>query len=124
MSQINRNSSSLDVLFRPAAHYDSPNALLNDHELSDAEKRIVLSSWASDIYTVESCPWLREVPGIARPIPLKDILAALRQLDPDDDPQPPRGAPGMRIVRVSRTSALPQGRQKQRLLRKRGHAGP
>src|SRR5438309_1136457 len=89
MSQINRNASSLDVLFRPAAHYGSPDAVLNDNELSDAEKRVILSSWASDIYTVDSCPWLREVPGIAQPIRLKDILAALRRLDPEDDNPPP-----------------------------------
>jgi len=113
MSQINRNASSLDVLFRPAAHYDSPDAVLNDNELSDAEKRVILSSWASDIYTVDSCPWLREVPGIAQPIRLKDILAALRRLDPEDDDPPPRCAAGMRVVPLIRTRLLRREPQSQ-----------
>jgi hypothetical protein len=105
MSRVNRTHNSLDVLFRPASHYDAPEQVLNDTELSIAEKRVILSSWASDIYTVESCPWLREVPGIAQPIALKDILAALRQLDPkDDDDPPPRGATGMRVVPLIRST--------------------
>jgi hypothetical protein len=111
MSQVNRSRNSLDVLFHPASHYDSPDHVLNDSELSTAEKRVILSSWASDIYTVESCPWLREVPGIARPIPLKDILAALRRLDPDDDDDPsPRGAAGMRVVPLLRSRLLGRNR--------------
>ena len=112
MSQVNRTRNSLDVLFRPASHYDSPEQVLNDTELSVAEKRVILSSWASDIYTVESCPLLREVPGIAQPIALKDILAALRQLDPeDDDDPPPRGATGMRVVPLIRSTLLRRNRQ-------------
>jgi len=112
MSQVNRTRNSLDVLFHPASHYDSPDHVLNDGELSTAEKRVILSSWASDIYTVESCPWLREVPGMVRPIPLKDILAALRQLDAeDDDDPPPRGATGMRVVPLIRSTLFRRDRQ-------------
>ncbi len=112
MSQVNRTRNSLDVLFHPASHYDSPEQVLNDTGLSVAEKRVILSSWASDIYTVESCPWLREVPGIVRPIALKDILAALRQLDPeDDDDPPPRGATGMRVLPLIRSTLLRRKRQ-------------
>jgi len=111
MSQVNRTGNSPDVLFHPASHYDSPDQVLNDGELTTAEKRVILSSWASDIYTVESCPWLREVPGIPRPIPLKDILAALRQLDPEDDDDPsPRGAAGMRVVPLLRSRLLGRNR--------------
>ena len=103
MSETNRNTNSPDVLFRPASHYDSSGDVLNDGELSVAEKRVILSSWASDMYAVESCPWLREVPGMAQPVALKDILAALRQLDPgDDDDPPPRGAAAARIVPLTR----------------------
>ncbi|MGY3368609.1 hypothetical protein ACVWZL_005734 [Bradyrhizobium sp. GM2.4] len=60
-------------------------------ELSTPEKRIILSSWASDMYAVESCPALREIPGMNRTIRLADILAALRRLDGDNDDDPPRG---------------------------------
>jgi hypothetical protein len=75
------------ALFHPAAHYGSPNEVLNDQQLSDAEKRVILSSWASDMFAVESCPSLREIPGMDQTIRLADILAALRQLDGDEELQ-------------------------------------
>jgi hypothetical protein len=63
------------------------------------EKRIILSSWASDMFAVESCPGLREIPGMDHPIRLAEILAALRRLDgEDDDPPRPGGVP-MRLRR-------------------------
>jgi len=74
------------ALFHPAAHYDSPNEVLSDSQLCEAEKRVILSSWASDMFAVESCPGLRDIPGMGHPIRLADILAALRQLDGDDEP--------------------------------------
>jgi hypothetical protein len=77
-------------LFYPAAHYDSPADVLADPQLSRSEKRVILSSWASDMFAVESCPGLREIPGIDHGIRLADILAALRQLDEDGNP-PSRG---------------------------------
>lgn len=113
MSQTDRNSNSPDVLFRPAAHYQSVDEVLNDGELSAAEKRVILSSWASDMYAIESCPWLREVPGMTHPVSLKDILAALRQLDPDnDDDPPPRGAAAMRIIPLTRLNVFCRGGRK------------
>jgi hypothetical protein len=102
-----RSTSTDHVLFHPAAHYDSPDDVLNDRKLSDAEKRIVLSSWASDIYTVESCPSLREIPGMGHTIRLADILSALRRLDGEDDP-PPRGGAAIRLRRPHRTAAFPR----------------
>jgi hypothetical protein len=92
-------------IFYPAAHYNSPDDVLNDRKLSDAEKRIVLSSWASDMYAVESCPALRDVPGIDHTMRLADILSALRQLDTEDDP-PPRGGAAMRLRRPRGAAAL------------------
>lgn len=113
MSEVDRTANSPDVLFRPASHYDSPDDVLNDKTLSTAEKRVILSSWASDIYAVESCPWLREIPGIAQPIRIRDILAALRQLAPDDDDTQPRGAAAMRVVPLKRLNLVFRGRGKQ-----------
>jgi hypothetical protein len=84
------------VLFQPGAHYESPAEVLKDPDLAASEKRVILSSWASDLYAVESCPWLREVPGLTTTLRLSDILAALRALD-DDEP-PPRGGAAMRLV--------------------------
>jgi hypothetical protein len=77
------------ALFHPAAHYDSPGDVLNDLQLSDSEKRVILSSWASDMFAVESCPGLRDIPGMDHPIRLADILAALRQLDGEEELRQP-----------------------------------
>ena len=98
MTNANATTGGLNPLFHPAAHYASPGAILNDSNLSTPEKRIILSSWASDMYTVESHPELREIPGLDHAIRLADILAALRKLDNDDDP-PPRGGASMRARR-------------------------
>ena len=84
--------------FHPVSHYQSPADLLNDTKLSRAEKRLILSSWASDMYAVESQPALRKIPGIARPLYLADLLGALRQLDREDQPPRPRGGAAMRVV--------------------------
>ena len=109
MTNTNANVRNLHPVFHPAAHYDSQTSVLSDNELSTPEKRIILSSWASDMYAVESCPALREVPGISHTIRLADILAALRQLDGDnDDDDPPRG--GGVPMRLRRPWAAAQGR--------------
>jgi hypothetical protein len=50
------------------------------------------------MFAVESCPALREIPGMDHTIRLADILAALRRLDGDDDPPPAGGVP-MRLRR-------------------------
>jgi hypothetical protein len=99
MISANTNSCSLNPLFHPAAHYASPDDVLNDRELSVSEKRIILSSWASDMFAVESCPTLREIPGMECTIRLVDILAALHQLDGDDDDPPRPGGVPMRLRR-------------------------
>src|SRR5438552_1981413 len=79
---------------QPALHHRSPNAVLDDADLEPFEKRAILSAWASDLYAVECCPWLREVPGLKGPLRLADILEALRALDEEDDP--PRGGASSR----------------------------
>ena len=43
MSEAKLNAPEL-ALFHPAAHYHSPDEILSDPQLSDAEKRIILSS--------------------------------------------------------------------------------
>jgi hypothetical protein len=90
MSQADRTINNVEPLFHPVSHYESPEDVLDDAGLSTDEKRVILSSWASDMYVVESQPTLREIPGIQHRRRLEDILAALKQLDDDTDP-PPRG---------------------------------
>jgi len=97
MQVINENKTP--DFAQPALHYQSPNAVLSDPDLEPHEKRAILSSWASDLYAVESCPWLRDVPSINGRLRLSDILEALRVLDEDDDP-PPRGGAAMRVASV------------------------
>jgi hypothetical protein len=97
--QAFENNAARDFasLLQPAIHHQSAADVLNDPDLEVFEKRIILSSWASDLYAVESLPWLREVPGVSNRLRLSDILAALRSLDDDDEPPRPGGAT-MRIA--------------------------
>lgn len=98
MSENSLSINASGAAFHPASHYGSPGAVLGDNRLSVAEKRLILSSWASDMYAVEAAPDLREIPGIARRLRLSDILGALRQLDREDEPPRPRGGAAMRVV--------------------------
>ncbi len=98
MTNAKTNSSNLHSLFHPAAHYASPDEVLNDETLSAPEKRIILSSWASE-HVRKSCPALREIPGMGRAIRLADILAALRRLDGEDDGPPRPGGATRRLRR-------------------------
>ena len=113
MSQADRTANNVEPLFHSISHYDSPADVLNDARLSTDEKRVILSSWASDMYVVESHPSLREVPGIPHRLRLDDILAALKQLDDGTDP-PPRGGLAMRLPRFSKLDcALSAGTQRR-----------
>jgi hypothetical protein len=105
MSQVDRTIKNIEPFFHPVSHYNAPQDVLNDAKLSTDEKRVTLSSWASDMYVVESHPALREIPGIPHRLRLDDILAALKQLDGEDDP-PPRGGLAMRLPRFSRLDCI------------------
>ena len=120
MSQANRTANNVTPFFHPVSHYDSPDDVLNDAKLSTDEKRVILSSWASDVYVVESLPALREVPGIPHLLHLDDILAALKQLDDENDP-PPRGGLAMRPPRFSKLDCVASD-EPQRLIDR--HASP
>jgi hypothetical protein len=101
MSQVNRTANGLEAHFHPVSHYTSPDDVLSDVRLSTDEKRVILSSWASDMYGVESEPTLREVPGLPHRLCLDDILAALKRLDDENDPPRPSGL-AMRPPRFSK----------------------
>lgn len=85
MSRQHHLTGDMGAQFHPVSHYASPADVLHDTALSANEKRIILSSWASDMYAVDSRPALRKIPGLVGPIHLEDILAALRQLDVEED---------------------------------------
>ena len=44
-------------------------------------KRAILASWASDRVAVKDRPALRRPPGVHRPVPIDEIIAALKTLD-------------------------------------------
>ncbi len=79
-----------------ASVYSAPDEVLSNPVLSSSEKRCILAAWASDAFAVEDSPWLRQLPNAAEPIPIGDIMKALRSLDDDetDDP-PPTGSPAL-----------------------------
>ncbi|AVT77002.1 hypothetical protein RPPS3_29390 [Rhodopseudomonas palustris] len=88
-------AASVTTLRPSATVYDHPDQVLRDDALCTAEKRAILSSWASDANAVEQQPWLRLAPGHRNPVPLRAILDALQRLD-DDDP-PPKGGASIRL---------------------------
>lgn len=126
MSRPDRLTGGVGAQFHPVSHYSSPADVLKNQALSTPEKRVILSSWASDMYAVDSCPALREVPGFAGPMYLEEILAALRQLDAEEDARAETGAVALtaratknspRIaIRTSRWTAEANVRRYRRLL--------
>jgi hypothetical protein len=76
-----RLSPALERLIRPAVGFSHPLDVLKDAWIDNAEKRQILSSWASDASAVEDRPTLRWLLGTEAPVPLVDVLEALRRLD-------------------------------------------
>jgi hypothetical protein len=71
----------LDALLHPARAFAHPRDVVMAANLSLDEKRAILASWASDACAVEAAPALRCAPGTRQPVPVDDILEALRALD-------------------------------------------
>jgi hypothetical protein len=74
---------------RPAVGFNHPRDVLKDPFLDNAEKRAVLSSWASDASSVREQPSLRWLLGTPEPVPLSDIREAMAKLDRQSDDPPP-----------------------------------
>jgi hypothetical protein len=68
-------------LLRPAVGFSHPLEVLKDPDLGIADKRAILSSWASDACAVEGRPEWRWLLGTDAPVPLADVAQALRRLD-------------------------------------------
>ena len=86
---IDHNFYDLNAILHPGSVYDHPHDVLADDDLTLAEKRSILASWASDAAAVTSCPSLRAIPGQRQPVSIDDILEALSELG--DGPRPPGG---------------------------------
>jgi hypothetical protein len=82
--------------------FSHPSEVLNHPELSHAERRAILASWASDARAVEGAHWMRCLDN-GSVVTLTEVLDALRKLDtqtalrPDAMPmtEVPSGAPSV-----------------------------
>ena len=81
---VPRLRGAVERLLRPAVGFSHPSDVLKDPLLDQAEKRQILSSWASDASAVENRPTLRWMVGTDAPVPLVDVLEALWRLEPAD----------------------------------------
>jgi len=72
------------VLNKPSAGkkpFTFPHEVVEDPSLSVAEKRAILSEWASDASAVEAFPTLRLLPGTSFPVTFSAVMDARNQLD-------------------------------------------
>lgn len=99
---IDDNVYDINAILHPGSVYDHPRDVLADEELTLAEKRSILASWASDAAAVTSCASLRAIPVQRQLVSIDEILEALSELD--NDPHPPGGKPARRRS-ISRISA-------------------
>jgi hypothetical protein len=76
----------LDALLHPAQAFAHPSEVVQDPDLTLAEKRAILASWASDACAVQAVPALRRAPG-SPAIRFDDIMDALRRLEGVADEQ-------------------------------------
>jgi hypothetical protein len=66
---------------QPVSRFLHPFDVARHPSLEPEVKRAILARWASDRSAVPNKPALRRPPGIRRPVPLDDVLTALRSLD-------------------------------------------
>jgi hypothetical protein len=70
----------IDWLVTPGLAFSHPSEVLDHPELSHAERRAILASWASDARAVEGAHWMRCLDNGAV-VTLAEVLDALRRLD-------------------------------------------
>jgi hypothetical protein len=70
----------IDWLVTPGLAFTHPNEVLNHPELSQAEQRAILASWASDARAVDGAHWMRCLDN-GSVVTLAEVLDALRKLD-------------------------------------------
>ena len=73
--------AALERWLRPAVGFGRPRDVLKDPMLDLAEKRAVLSSWASDASAVQDQPTMRWLLGTPEPVPRWEVREALDRLD-------------------------------------------
>jgi len=112
--------AELERLLQPTRYFQHPRDVVRDATLTTAEKRAILSSWASDACAVESMPALRQILGSGHVVKFDEVIDALQELDgkagdiggiekpqrrrrgPDRGGNPEEGAGGKRLLVLSR----------------------
>jgi hypothetical protein len=95
---LDDNVFDFNYLLPPGTTFEHPRDVVSHPNLSLAEKRAVLASWASDASAIASCPALRAPEGLKAPVTIDEILDALCALDGG-----PRHAPGGKPMRLRST---------------------
>jgi len=94
----NDNVFDLNAILHPGTVFDHPRDVVQHLELTPAEKRAILASWASDASAMASCPAMRAPSGLRKPVTIDEILDALCDLDGG-----PRTPPGGKPCRLGST---------------------
>ena len=98
------NVFDFNALLHPGTVFTHPREVVANANLSLAEKRAILASWASDASAIASCPALRAPADLKAPVHIDEILEALRALDENGPRHPPGGKP-MRLRSTERRAA-------------------
>jgi hypothetical protein len=80
-----------------------PWEVVQDQDLDTVEKRAILAAWASDASAVESHPQFRWLSGTPGPVPLVQVLAAIRVLDLETERQSAFAAGQSRALQTTET---------------------
>jgi hypothetical protein len=88
MTEAASKTFDINQFLHPARAFQTPQQVLNDADLTLAEKRAVLASWASDACAVEASPDLRQPPN-GPVVTYDEIMDALRTLDGEAAKRPP-----------------------------------
>jgi hypothetical protein len=103
---------------QPLSKFQRPFDVARHPTFEPEVKRAILASWASDAAAVEGRPDLRHPPGLAKPVAIDDVFAALHALDSSSgqpSAQPPgrarRGGLANRRVNVAQTAQQPAHRR-------------
>jgi hypothetical protein len=83
--QAKKAPFDIDALLRPSNAFRHPLDVVRDPDMTVAEKRSVLASWASDACAIESNPALRERAS-GSIVNYDDIIDALQSLDGERSP--------------------------------------
>ena len=88
------NVFDFQALLHPGTVFEHPKDVVSHPDLTLAEKRAILASWASDASAIASCQ--RAPEGLKAPISIDAILEALCELD-GGPRNPPGGTPKRRF---------------------------